>query len=198
MSLPERNLLLLNDKFSSLSTVYSSEESEKYFKLPLAVSSYNQSHLTSILSIPMIEGDGTFDEKEERYEGGFVVLNNFQFTVQLTFAQYENCISDYRHSETFCFIRPCLVRLTCFYFYSSSIIQFNLNNRNGLNSELKCIQVTKRDFLVSKTDFKVNTYIYIFGKLDVMFTNVLPLYFSLYIIVSMFLFADTKLVQWSS
>ena len=105
-----RNLLLLNDNFSSLSTVYSSEETEKYFKLPLAVSSYNQSHLTSILSIPMIEGDSTFDEKEERYEGGFVVLNNFQFTVQLTFAQYEGCISDYRNTETFCFIRPCLVR----------------------------------------------------------------------------------------
>ena len=110
MFLLGRNLLLLNDKFSSLSTVYSSEETEKYFKLPLAVSSYNQSHLTSILSIPMIEGDGTFQEKEERYEGGFVVLNNFQFTVQLTFAQYEGCISDYKNTETFCFIRPCLVR----------------------------------------------------------------------------------------
>ena len=115
MSSLVRNLLLLNDKFSSLSTVYSSEESEKYFKLPLAVSSYNQSHLTSLLIIPMIEADATFQEKEERYEGGFVVLNNFQFRVQLTFDQYEHCISDYRNTQTFCFIRPCLVRLTLLY-----------------------------------------------------------------------------------
>ena len=58
----------------------------------------------------MIEADSTFKEKEERYEGGFVVLNNFQFTVQLTFTQSESCISDNRNKETFCFIRPCLVR----------------------------------------------------------------------------------------
>ena len=102
---------MLNDKFSSLSTVFSSEETGKYFSLPLAVSSYNQSHFTSILSIPMVEADGTFQEKEERFEDGFVVFNNFQFTVQLTFAQYEGCISDFRNTETFCFIRPCLVRL---------------------------------------------------------------------------------------
>ena len=112
---------MLNDKFSSLSTVFSSEESEKYFKLPLAVSSANQTHFTSILSIPMVEAEGTFQEKEERYEGGFVVLNNFQFTVQLTFAQYEGCVSDFRNTETFCFIRPCLVRLLHFVSIISSV-----------------------------------------------------------------------------
>ena len=54
-----------------------------------------------------------------------------------------------------------------------------LHNRNWPNSDFKCIQITKTDFLVSKTDFKVDIFRLqnIFGKLDVMFTNGLPTYF---------------------
>jgi len=134
-----RNLLMLNDKFSSVSTVFSSSESEKYFKLPLATSSYNQSHLTSILTIPMIDGDGSiFEEKDQRYHDGFVVLQNFQFTVKLTFDQYEECILDYKKTETVCFIRPCLIR-------------------NGVDANFKCFQVSSTDFLVSKTDFNIQS-----------------------------------------
>ena len=107
-----RNLLLLNDKFSSVSTVFSSSESERYLEFPLATSSYNQTHLTSILTIPMVDGEeSTFLEQDEKYLDGFVVLQNFQFTAMLTFGQYEDCITDFRHTEIFCFVRPCLIRL---------------------------------------------------------------------------------------
>ena len=106
-----RNLLLLNDKFSRVSTVFSSAESERYFKFPLATTSFNQSHVTSILTIPMIEGEtATFEEKKETYQDGFVILQNFQFTARLTFAQYEDCVTDFKRTETFCLVRPCLVR----------------------------------------------------------------------------------------
>ena len=107
-----RNLLLLNDKFSSVSTVFSSSESERYLEFPLATPSYNQTHLTSIMTIPMVDGEeSTFLEQDEKYLDGFVVLQNFQFTAMLTFGQYEDCITDFRHTETFCLVRPCLIRL---------------------------------------------------------------------------------------
>ena len=37
-----RNLLKLNDKFSSLSPIYKTTETEKYFKLPLSLTSFNR------------------------------------------------------------------------------------------------------------------------------------------------------------
>ena len=77
----------------------------------MATSSFNQSHVTSILTIPMIEGEaGTFEENEGTYQDGFMILQNFQFTARLTFAQYEDCVTDFKRTETFCLVRPCLVR----------------------------------------------------------------------------------------
>jgi len=132
------NLLVLNDKFPDLSPMYNSESIDKYFKLPLAVTSVKEGKISSILRIPMVSQDAIFPESTEKYQNGFVILSNLEYFIYLTFSQYENCISDSRGQETVCYLRPCLIR--------------SANHDN-----LKCFAITQTDFLFSGTSSKIQT-----------------------------------------
>ena len=110
MILVSSNLLKLNDKYPELSTLYTSKDVQQFFKLPLALSSFNTSHVSSLMRIPMAHADSTFNHNSEKYFDGFVVLSNLYYKIFLTFPQFDNCIGDSRHIESVCFLRPCLVR----------------------------------------------------------------------------------------
>ena len=46
------------------------------------------------------------------FEDGFVTLTNLEYRVFLSLSDYDDCLSDTRHRETVCSLRPCLVRWT--------------------------------------------------------------------------------------
>ena len=129
------NLRSINDKYSSLSSLFSSSDYQKFFKLPLAVSSYNQTHVESVMRVPMIHPDATFNNNNEKYIDGFVVLTNLFYKTYLTFSQYDNCIEDFQRLQTICFMRPCLVRAE--------------------ETEFRCYSVSITDYLISKSTSKL-------------------------------------------
>ena len=102
-------LLLLNDRHPGLSPLYTARDASNYLRLPLALTSFNSTHLLSILTIPMVDPDSVFHEEEQDFHDGFVVLRNFKYSIFLTLGQYEECTHDARTRTSLCSLRPCLV-----------------------------------------------------------------------------------------
>ena len=147
-----RNLLDLNDKYPEISTLYTSKDVQRYFKLPLTLSSYNSSHILSIMRVPMIHPDSTFNQDSEKFFDGFVVLSNLYYNMYLTFPQYANCIDDSKHYETVCFLRPCLVRYSVSMWSCKCMVTIYRAEKIGF----KCYALSKTDFLISSSNSKVN------------------------------------------
>ena len=63
-----RNLLMLNDMQPHMTPLYGSNIPGKYFKLPLALSTFNKTHFHSIRKIPLVDSDSTFEENKENYQ----------------------------------------------------------------------------------------------------------------------------------
>jgi len=131
-------LLMLNDLHQNMSPLYTSNDATRYYKLPLALSTFNKSHLHSIIKIPLVDSDSVFDEDEENYHDGFVILRNFQYQVFLTFPQFSSCVGSPSSDDTVCFYRPCLVK-------------------NNLGEIFKCFSLNETNFLISRSDFSIQT-----------------------------------------
>jgi len=131
-------LVVLNDLHQNMSPLYSSKDVTRYYKLPLALSTINKTHLHSIIKIPLVDSDSVFDDNEENYHDGFVILSNFQYQVFLTFPQFSSCVGSPSSDDTVCFYRPCLVK-------------------NNLGEIFKCFSLNETNFLISRSDFSIQT-----------------------------------------
>jgi len=128
------HLLMLNDEFSQLSTLYNSRESDLYFRLPLSLTSFNKTHIKSLLKIPLVQPDSSFSS--ENYMNGFVILSNLQYHVQLTMEQYDMCLSDVQKKDSVCLLRPCLIR-------------------KDSKSDFQCFAISETEFLISNNKNKI-------------------------------------------
>ena len=95
-------------------------------------------------------------EESELFEEGFVTLTNLEYRVFLSLGDYDDCLSDTRHQETVCGVRPCLVRWGRKHLHGLELDKYFVSIlRNQINGSLKCYRVSDTDFLVSNSDVQV-------------------------------------------
>ena len=122
-------------KFPGLSPVFNSDKVDQYFSLPLSLSHINNDSLKSLIKIPLVDGDGVFEEADHDINQGLITLHSPLHRVIISWTQYKQCLltHDKNIKQRTCLLRPCLI-----------------NNKSPAG--VKCIAINETSFLVSTAD----------------------------------------------
>jgi hypothetical protein len=103
-----RKLLSLSETHQARRPVFNSRQVTKYYKLQIAITSFNATHVSQIIRIPLIRPESSF-RLEQKCDSGHICMKNFFGTAIIPLPIFLTCLGATNPIiNTVCNVRPCV------------------------------------------------------------------------------------------
>ena len=125
-------ILSLTDNHSSLRPLFSSSEVDKYFRIKIATTHSNSSHIEQIARIPLMTTMSKFKIRQKGCKDGLMCFVNGNFGTSIPMHDYFECVgANIANIMVSCDTRPCKTTL------SEEIVCHNLNSTSFILASAK-------------------------------------------------------------
>ena len=106
-------ILSLTDHHPNLRPIYSSADVGKFYRVRIATTYSNSTHLEQIVKIPLMSGKSKFTTIQKECEQGFLCFARDSYWTKMPLHEYFQCIGTYQKNiMTACDTRPCLTLIS--------------------------------------------------------------------------------------